>query len=80
MVAELRPRQLDFFTEPIPVFAGWPDAPCAYIQFSPVYEPLAIQARQAGWQVHRLEAGHFHMLVDPSAVTDMILDVAATQS
>ncbi|HEX9839737.1 MAG TPA: hypothetical protein VGA72_10335, partial [Anaerolineales bacterium] len=27
MVAEIRPRGLSFFTEPIPVFGGWPDAP-----------------------------------------------------
>jgi hypothetical protein len=80
MVAELRPRGLDFFTEPIPVFAGWPDAPCAYIQFSPAYERPAAQARQAGWQVDALEVGHFHMLVDPSRVTDMIIRGVAKQS
>ena len=28
MVVELHPRGLDFFTEPIPVFSDWPDAPC----------------------------------------------------
>ncbi|MGZ9235477.1 MAG: hypothetical protein ACXW4E_08130, partial [Anaerolineales bacterium] len=33
MIFELRPRGLDFFAEPIPVFNGWPDAPCIYIQF-----------------------------------------------
>ena len=80
MVAELRPRGLDFFTEPIPVWEGWPNAPCAYIQFSPAYEQPAAQARQAGWQVDKLEAGHFHMLVDPHAVTDRITGVVAKQS
>lgn len=80
MVAELRPRALDFFTEPIPVFAGWPDAPCIYIQFSPPYDIPAAQARQAGWQVSKLEVGHFHMLVDPKAVTDMILNMVAKQT
>jgi len=80
MVAELRPRGLDFFTEPIPVFAGWPDAPCLYIQFSPPYNGPADQARQAGWQVAKLEAGHFHMLVDPKAVTDMMISMVAKQS
>ena len=80
MVAELRPRGLDFFTEPIPVFAGWPDAPCVYIQFSPPYDQSAAYARQAGWQVHKLEAGHFHMLVDPVAITDIILEALNTAS
>lgn len=73
MVAEIRPRSLKFFTEPIPVFDGWPDAPCIYIQFSAAYEKPAAYARQAGWQTHELEAGHFHMLVDPAAVTDLIV-------
>ena len=73
MVAELRPRALSFFTEPIPVFAAWPDAPCIYIQFSAPYESSAAHARRAGWPTYRLEAGHFHMLVDPAAVTDLVL-------
>ena len=71
MVAELRPRGLEFFTEPIPVSDGWPDAPCIYIQFSAAYEQPVAQAQQAGWQVHKLEAAHFHMLVDAETVTDL---------
>lgn len=74
MVAELRSRGLDFFTEPIPVFDGWPDAPCVYIQFSSAYEKPAAQARQLGWQVYELEAGHFHMLVDPVVVASTIIE------
>jgi len=73
MVAEIRPRGLSFFTEPIPVFSGWPDAPCVYIRFSAPYERPAARARQAGWPTYELEAGHFHMLVDPIAVTRMIV-------
>lgn len=74
MVAEIQPRPLDFFTEPIPVFKGWPDAPCVYILFSEPYERAALQARQLGWPTYELEAGHFHMLVDPKAVTDLIIN------
>lgn len=77
MVAELCPRGLNFFTEAIPVFEGWPDAPCVYIQFSAPYDQPAAYARQAGWPVHKLEAGHFHMLVDPKMVTDMIVNSVA---
>lgn len=73
MVAEIRPRGLPVFTESIPVFDGWPDAPCVYIQFSEPYEKPAAQARQAGWPTYELAAGHFHMLVDPAGVADMIL-------
>ena len=74
MVSEIHPRALDFFTEPIPVFAGWPDAPCVYILFSEPYKRAAIQAREAGWPTCELEAGHFHMLVDANAVTNLILE------
>ncbi len=73
MIAEIRPRGLDFFKEPIPMFDNWPDAPCVYIQFSAPYEKPAAQARQAGWPAYELEAGHFHMLVDAETVTDLIV-------
>lgn len=76
MVAEIHARALDFFTEPIPVFEGWPDAPCVYILFSEPYKRAAVQARESGWQTYELGAGHFHMLVDPKAVTDLILKAA----
>jgi len=74
LVADLRPRALDFFTEPIPVFDGWPDAPCVYVLFSPPYQRAAVQARQNGWPTYEIEAGHFHMLVDAKAVTDLIVE------
>jgi hypothetical protein len=74
IVAEINPRALDFFTEPIPVFERWPDAACAYILFSEPYKRAAAQAQQAGWQTHELEAAHFHMVVDAKAVTDIIIE------
>jgi hypothetical protein len=80
MVAELRPRGLEFFTEPIPVFEGWPDAPCAYIQFSAPYQRPAAEARAAGWPTYEMEAGHFHMLVDAKSVADIIIHAVTKQS
>jgi hypothetical protein len=74
MVSELRPRGLDFFTEPIPVFDGWPDAPCIYIQFSESYDWDAAQTRQFGWPTYKVEAGHFHMLVQPKEVTQLMIE------
>jgi hypothetical protein len=73
MVAEIHPRSLSFFTEPIPVYDGWPDAHCIYIKYSEAYNWDAAQAKQEGWQVHELNAGHFHMVVDPLAVADLIV-------
>lgn len=74
LVSELQPRGLDFFIEPIPVFEGWPDAPCIYIQFSPAYDQPAAQAKENGWIVEQCQVGHFHMLVDPISVTGKIID------
>jgi len=73
MVSEIHPRALDFFTEPIPVFHGWPDAACLYILFSPPYQRTEVEARRMGWVTKTLDGGHFHMLVDPIAVTDTII-------
>ena len=73
LVDELRPRSLPFFTEPIPVQAGWPDAPCIYIKFSAAYEWDAMQAKHADWPVYAIDAAHFHMLVDPVAVADLLV-------
>jgi Alpha/beta hydrolase family len=76
VLEELAPRARDFWEEPIPVFEGWPDAPCSYLQFSPSYEVAATEARRRGWSCRRLEGGHFHMLVEPSAVAEAILPAA----
>jgi hypothetical protein len=76
LIDELCPRSLDFFEEPIPVFAGWPDAPCAYLQFTPTYAVFAEQAETDNWAVRQLEGGHFHMLVDPDAVARELIDLA----
>jgi len=73
LVAEIRPHSLPFFAEPIPVQAEWPDAACIYIKFSASYDWDAMQAKHTGWLVHEMRAGHFHMLVDPAAVADMLV-------
>jgi hypothetical protein len=80
LIAELRPRPLRFWTEPIPVFAAWPDAPCGYLLFSEVYEREARRAREAGWPVRTLRGGHFHQLVEPSAVAEELLALAGAAS
>ena len=76
MLRQLHPRPLAFFEEPIPVFAGWPDAPCSYLLFSPVYYTAAEQARQLGWTCVDMPSGHFHMLVDPHGVADALFGLA----
>ena len=77
LAADQRPRALPFWDEPIPVFSGWPDAPGAYLLFTETYRRAAEQARAWGWPVRELPAAHFHMLVEPEAVADAMLELAA---
>jgi pimeloyl-ACP methyl ester carboxylesterase len=75
LLAELHPRPLEFFEEPIPVFAEWPDAPCGYLLFSPAYNAYAERAQREGWAFRRIDAGHFHILVEPKQVADALMDL-----
>ncbi len=78
-VAELKPLPLAVYDEPIPVFDGWPDAPCAFIAFvhaeTYVYEDALRYAEQQNWPCVKIRGMHFHMLVDPLAVADALLSV-----
>ena len=79
LLRELRPQPPDFWDETVPVFAGWPDAPCAYIRFgaNPSYDAAAAEAQRRGWRYRDLGGAHFHMLVDPVAVSDELLAIEA---
>lgn len=72
-VGQLTPVPLPIYEEPLPVFEGWPDAPCAYLMLSEVYSGAAQQAREAGWPTIELDAGHYHMLVDPDRVAGALI-------
>lgn len=74
LARDLCPRGLAFFQETLPAF-DFPDAPAAYLQFSAVYDSYARQAQQHGWHFQKMDAGHFHMLVDPAHVTDALLEL-----
>ncbi len=77
VVAELRPRGLDYWEEPLPVVPGWPDAPVGYLRYTDTYRPEAEQAAAHGWPVRARAAGHFEMLVHPEQVADELLALAA---
>lgn len=74
-IQELRPTPVAVYAEPLPVFPGWPDAPCGYVKFSPAYELEAVRARRNGWRVLDLPGGHFHMLAEPRRVADALVDL-----
>jgi hypothetical protein len=74
LLACLRPRGLDFFSEPLPGEPpGWPDAPCGYLHLSAAYDHWLERARALGWPTASLRAGHFHALVDPEGLAAAML-------
>ncbi len=73
VLAGLRPRQLDFFTEPLPVPEDWPDARCAYIKLSAAYDKPAATAARRGWDVRSADLHHFGALTHPTAVVELLL-------
>lgn len=75
-LAEVRPRGQDFFTQPFPAFGAWPDAPCGYLQFSPIYAGPGREAQAQGWAFREFQAGHFHMVVDPVGVAAAIVEIS----
>jgi hypothetical protein len=77
LIGSLRPRGLAFFTEPLPVAAGWPDAPCGFLRLSAAYDGWAAAAAAKGWPTAGLDAGHFHPLVDPDGVAAALLALLA---
>ncbi|MEP6894499.1 MAG: alpha/beta hydrolase [Chloroflexota bacterium] len=74
MIADMHPRSLPFFEEPIPVYDAWPDTPCIYIKFSKSYDWDAAYAKRAGWSVYEMNVGHFHILVEPLTVADLLVN------
>ena len=78
-VAAEEPRlPLSFYEESVEVPAGWAHQPCAYLRLSEGYEPEAATAAGLGWPTVRLSGEHLHMLVDPVAVADALVDLAST--
>jgi hypothetical protein len=78
VVGDLRPHPLAFMEEAIPVFEGWPEAPCGYLSFKRTgsYAKSAERARRLGWAYEELDGAHFHILVDPTGVAEALIRLA----
>ncbi|MFI6326421.1 alpha/beta fold hydrolase [Nonomuraea sp. NPDC050556] len=74
VVAEQPRLPLDYFTQRIPVPAGWDRVACRYVWFSPPYEPVAKEAEARGWPVTHLPGHHLQQLDDPSAVAREVVN------
>lgn len=75
-VAELPALPLKVYEEPLPVFKGWPDAPCAYVRTSATYDRFLETARRKGWPVRSLDGGHFYMLNEPAKAAAILRELA----
>jgi len=77
LVASLRPRRADFFSEPLPFPDDWPDAPCGVLQLSGSYGTTARVARSRGWPVvsAELPGAHFAACADPDGVADALAEL-----
>lgn len=75
VLLEQRPQPLAFWDEHVPVFEGWPDAPCAYLHFSPSYDAYGAEAISRGWPYLRIEGRHFLPVIDPARVAEGLLQL-----
>lgn len=73
LLADMRPRALDFFLERITPPPAWDATPCAYIQLSETYGFYAEQASARGWPVIRRRLHHFAMLTHPAAIANLLV-------
>ncbi|MFD0478161.1 alpha/beta hydrolase [Nonomuraea thailandensis] len=76
-VAAEQPRlPLAYYTQPIPVPAGWDTVRCSLLWFGPPYDAVAEEAARRGWPVTRVPGMHLHQIVDPEGVTDALLKLS----
>ena len=73
VVAEQARLPLGYYTDPVPVPAGWDAVRCSFLWYGPPYDRTADAARRRGWPVSRVPGEHLHQVVDPEAVTDEML-------
>jgi pimeloyl-ACP methyl ester carboxylesterase len=59
-----------------PAPPGWDRLPCAYLWFAEPYAAGAEQAANSGWTTRHLPGNHLHMLADPEAVADAVLELS----
>ncbi|HZZ96223.1 MAG TPA: hypothetical protein VFE19_04390 [Jatrophihabitantaceae bacterium] len=74
--AEQARMPLAYYDHVPPAPDGWDRPPCAYIWFAEPYDTGAQRASTRGWPTKHVPGNHLHMLVDPDAVADAVLEMA----
>jgi hypothetical protein len=72
VLAGVRARGADFFSEPLPDQPLPPGTRCGYVELSPTYRPYADRAEVLGWPVARAGIGHFGPLTAPDTVAALV--------
>lgn len=73
----LCPRPDGYWTEPLPLPADWPDAPCGYVRTSAGYDDGERVAQQRGWPTAHADLGHFAAVAHPHRSTELVLDMVS---
>jgi pimeloyl-ACP methyl ester carboxylesterase len=75
---EMPPIPIGYLEGSVPIPAGWPHVPGAFLAFGgEAYASEARRARAWGWPVSVIEgAGHLHMAADPENVAQEIVSLA----
>jgi hypothetical protein len=68
---------LSYFDAEVPSPPGWETLPTAYLAFGDTYAEERSTAARRDWPVRTLPGEHLHLLADPEAVTDALLDLIA---
>lgn len=63
---------LAYFSDRMPVAAGWTDSPAAYLAFGDTYRRERRAATDRGWPARTLEGNHLLMLTDPALVASVL--------
>jgi pimeloyl-ACP methyl ester carboxylesterase len=73
--AEQTRLPLSYYDNLPPTIDGWDQRPCAYIWFAEPYDANAEVATDRGWPTRHRPGQHLHMLVDPRAVANDVMEL-----
>lgn len=78
----LVPQPRATYEEPVPSHKS-SKLPCSFVHFTegplaPRFAPFAVEAREEGWKVRELQAGHDAMLTAPRELASLLIELGGT--